>query len=189
MIPSSPAAFYGSQLNTVILTRRDICADVPFAHVVEDLVLPVRKVTENAAAKARKEIEALKQKGDTSRRSAWFQSTIDRYRTQEQEPTFTAEVHVLRIGDIAIATNPFELFQDYGAQIKSRSQAEQTFVIELTGGWGRYLPTPRALAGGGYSAVVQSGIVGPEGGQVIVDRTVEIINGLWSRPTETRQKP
>ncbi|MBM3859723.1 MAG: hypothetical protein FJ395_08755 [Verrucomicrobia bacterium] len=161
------------------LARRDIRADVPFAHKVEDIALPVRKVTEKEVAEAQKEIEALKKKGDKSRRSAWYQKTIDRYKTQEQEPTFTVEVHVLRIGDIAIATNPFELFHDYGAQMKARSKAEQTFVIELTGGWGRYLPTVRAVAGGGYSAVVQSGMVGPEGGQVLVDRTVEMINAMW----------
>jgi hypothetical protein len=161
------------------LTQRDIRTDVPFAHKVEDLVLPVRKVTEKEVAEAQKEIEALKKKGDKSRRGAWYQKTIDRFHTQDKEPTFTVEVHVLRIGDIAIATNPFELFHDYGAQMRARSKAEQTFVIELTGGWGRYLPTARAVAGGGYSAVVQSNMVGPEGGQVLVDRTVEMINSMW----------
>jgi hypothetical protein len=171
------------------LARRDIRTEVPFTHLVEDLVLPSRKVTEAEVAEAAKEIEILKQKGDTTRRTAWYQTTINRYQTQGEKPTSTVEVHVLRIGDIAIATSPFELFQDYGVQIKSRSQAVQTFVIELTGGWGGYLPTPRAIAGGGYSAVVQSGTVGPDGGQVLVDRTVELINGLWRKPTETRPKP
>jgi len=161
------------------LAQRDIHTDVRFVHKVEDMALPVRKVTEKEVAEAQKEIETLKKKGDKSRRSAWYQATIDRYRTQEQEPTFTVEVHVLRLGDIAIATNPFELFQDYGVQMKARSKAEQTFVIELTGGWGRYLPTHRAVAGGGYSAVIQSNMVGPEGGQVLVDRTVEMINAMW----------
>lgn len=161
------------------LTHRDIRADVPFAHKVEDLVLPGRKVTEQEVAEAKKEIEALQKKGDKSHRLAWLQRTLDRYENQGQNPTVTVGVHVLRIGNVAIATNPFELFQDYGTQIKARSKAEQTFVIELTGGWGRYLPTARAVAGGGYSAVVQSGVVGPEGGQVFVDRTVDMINTLW----------
>lgn len=162
------------------LTKRDIRADVPFAHKVEDFVLPVRKVTEKEVTEAQKEIEVLKKKGDKSSRGAWLQRTIDRFQTQDKEPTFTVEVHVLRIGAIAIATNPFELFHDYGAQMKARSKSEQTFVIELTGGWGRYLPTIRAVAGGGYSAVVQSNMVGPEGGQVLVERTVEMINAMWS---------
>ena len=161
------------------LARSDIRADVPFAHQVVDLVLPARKVTEAEAAEAGKEIEFLKGKRDATRRAGWHQATIDRYRTQGPEPTFAVEVHVLRIGDIAIATNPFELFQDYGVQIKSHSKALQTFVIELTGGSGGYLPTARAVEGGGYSAVVQSGLVGPAGGQELANRTVELINGLW----------
>ena len=80
----------------------------------------------------------------------------------EVEP-YTVEVHVLRLGDIAICTNPFELFTDYGIQMKSRSKALQTFVIQLAGS-GTYLPTDRAAAGGGYGAIVQSNRVGPEGG-------------------------
>lgn len=168
------------------LVRDDIRTDVAFAHKVADLTLPVRKVTEKEVTEAQKEIESLKKKDDKSSRSTWYQRTIDRYKTQEQEPTFTTEVHVLRIGDIAIATNPFELFNDYGVQMKARSKAEQTFVIELTGGWGRYLPTTRAVAGGGYSAVIQSTMVGPEGGQVLVDRTVEMINAMFPERSNTK---
>ena len=161
------------------LVGRDIRTEVPFAHTVMDLNLPVRKVTEKEVADAQKEIEKLKKNSDKSRRAAWFQRTIDRYRTQDSEPTHPAEVHVLRIGDIAIATNPFELFHDYGVQMKARSRALQTFVIELTCGFGTYLPTARAMAGGGYSAVIQSNRVGSEGGQMLVERTVEAINALW----------
>ena len=32
------------------------------------------------------------------------------------------EVHVLRLGDVAMATNPFELFLDYGIQIKGAAR-------------------------------------------------------------------
>ncbi|HOY58995.1 MAG TPA: hypothetical protein PK640_12800 [Verrucomicrobiota bacterium] len=169
------------------LSRREIRTEVPFVHHVEDLVLPARKVTDEELAEARKEIDALKQKGDTSRQTAWHEALVERHRTQGAAPTFTVELHVLRIGDIAIATSPFELYQDYGTQIKSRSKALQTFVLELTGGWGGYLPTRRAVAGGGYGAVVQSGRVGPEGGQVLVDRTVELINGFWDSPSAQPQ--
>ena len=179
----------GEVLEVSELTRSDIQREVPFAHEVVDLVLPARKVTDAEAAEAIKEIEALKGKNDATRRIAWHQATVDRYQAQGDAPTVTAEVHVLRIGDIAIATNPFELFQDYGTQIKSRSPALQTLVIELTGGPSGYLPTPRAVAGGGYSAIVQSGQVGPEGGQELVERTVEIIKRLWSKPAPTPSQP
>jgi len=91
---------------------------------------------------------------------------------------------MMRLGGVAIATNPFELFVDYGVQIQARCRALQTFVVQLSntvsGVGGGYLPTARAVAGGGYSAVVQSSRVGPDGGQVLVDRTVAAINQLFT---------
>ncbi|RPH48638.1 MAG: hypothetical protein EHM91_04065 [Planctomycetota bacterium] len=86
---------------------------------------------------------------------------------------------MLRLGDVAIATNPFELFLDYGVQIRARSWSLQTFLIQLAAGSGGYLPTDQAVAGGGYSAVPESGFVGPDGGRVLVDRTVDALNGFW----------
>jgi hypothetical protein len=35
------------------------------------------------------------------------------------------------------------------------------------------------VKGGGYSAVIQSCLVGPEGGQILVDRTVKLINEIF----------
>jgi len=64
--------------------------------------------------------------------------------------------------------------------MKARSPAVQTFIIQLVG-HGSYLPTEKAVRGGSYSAKVSSNLVGPEGGQVLVDRTVELINELWQQ--------
>jgi hypothetical protein len=91
--------------------------------------------------------------------------------------TVPIEFHVIRLGDIAIATNPFELFLDYGIQIKGRSKAVLTFVSQLTCDSAGYLPTRRAVAGGDYSAVNHE--VGPKGGRALVDETVEEINSMW----------
>ena len=89
------------------------------------------------------------------------------------------ELHVLRLGDVAIASNHFELFTQYGIQMKAKSRALHTFVIQLAGP-GTYVPTPFAAAGGGYSAIVPSNEVGPEGGQLLVDETVAVVNGLFA---------
>ena len=85
----------------------------------------------------------------------------------------------MRLGDIAITSNPFELFTDYGLQIKARSKAFQTFIVQLACDKGKYLPTEKAVKGGDYSAIVASGIVGPEGGQILVNQTVKMINNMW----------
>lgn len=88
-----------------------------------------------------------------------------------------AEIHVIRLGDIAIATNPFELFIDYGMLIKARSKAILTFLVQLSCQHSGYLPTARAARGGGYSA--DKYLVGPEGGHKLVDETVKQINRMW----------
>ncbi len=44
---------------------------------------------------------------------------------------------------------------------------------------GTYLPSERAVKGGGYGAVVQSNVVGPEGGQVLVEETLKMINAMF----------
>jgi len=112
----------------------------------------------------------------------WHQRVVDRYERQQagQLEPYPMELHAVRLGDVAIATNSFELYTDYGIQIKARSPALQTFVIQLAGE-GTYLPTERAARGGGYGAVPQSNSVGPEGGQVLVERTVEAIRALWPK--------
>jgi hypothetical protein len=73
------------------------------------------------------------------------------------------------------------LFVDFGMQIRARSRAMQTFLVQLADGSnnGFYLPTQRALDGGHYSAQIKSNWVGPEGGQLLVNNTVEAINELF----------
>jgi hypothetical protein len=160
--------------------RQEQHDDVALIHRVEAVELPLRVVTDEEAAAARKEVDAHSPHPERRWTVAWYQDVIDRYDRQEagkSEP-YKMELHAIRLGDVAIATNPFELFTQYGIQIKARSRALQTFVIQLAGP-GTYLPTAAAVRGGGYSAIVASSVVGPEGGQVLVDRTVGLINSLW----------
>lgn len=96
------------------------------------------------------------------------------YTTDSVQP---ATIHVIRLGDIVMASNPFELFVDYGLRIRGRSKALLTFIVQLSGSHSGYLPTQRAIEGGGYSA--EKYIVGPEGGQMLVNETVKLINEMW----------
>jgi len=170
------------------VTKKEIQTDVTLAHKVRTIELPIRKVTEEELAKAKAECASLleqEKKGkDTLARRLWHEKLIQRHEWQQSNPVYRMELHVIRLGDVAIATNPFELFTDYGVQIKARSKALQTFVIQLAAGPGTYLPTERAVHGAGYSAVAQSNLVGPEGGQVLVDRTVEAINTMFNNTTK-----
>jgi len=161
--------------------KQEIHHDVVLAHRVARLDLPVRMVTDEEAAAAKAKVESLSKDPANQTRVGWHQGIVDRHANQKSHPTHEIEIHVLRLGDVAIATNPFELFVDFGVQIKARSPALQTFVVQLVGVEG-YLPTARAVRGGGYSAVAESNTVGPEGGQVLVDRTVDLVKSLWPEP-------
>ena len=105
-------------------------------------------------------------------------SVQKRYELEKRQPTMPVEIHVVRIGDMVMATNPFELYLDYGIRIKGRSSAIQTFVIQLAGS-GSYIPTSRSIAGGAYGAVPASTLIGPEGGQELVEKTLEMINDVF----------
>jgi len=104
---------------------------------------------------------------------------VARYELQKTDPNYPAEIHVLRLDDLALATNPFELYNDYSTRIKARSPASQTSVVQLTADCPAYLPTERAVQGGGYSARIDDGVVGPEGGRVLVEETTRLLKSLW----------
>lgn len=153
-------------------------SDAALAHRVETIELPKRQVTREEMLSAKVKAEALADKPGESWVRRWHQTVIDRFEQQTVDDVYRMELHVLRLGDVAIATNDFELYTDYGIRIKSRSPALQTFLLQLSGP-GTYLPSDRAIAGGAYGSVIQSGQVGPQGGQVLVEKTIESINALW----------
>ena len=106
-------------------------------------------------------------------------AVMARYESQEATPLFEMEMHVVRLGSVVFATNPFELYLDFGHQIKARSRAEQTFIVQLCGGTGGYLPSARAEQLGGYGGLIINGNVGSDGGKKLVDETVDEIGKLW----------
>ena len=163
-------------------------SDVKFIHKVKNLKLPLRIITEAEYEDAIKNYKEYKAKIDKDPstidrnfgRMKWYHAVIERYEAQKNAPNHVldSEVHAIRIGDVAICTNTFELFTTYGVQIKARSKALQTFNVQLTGP-NLYLPTEKAVRGGHYSAWIYSCLVAPEGGHMLVDETVDLINSMW----------
>ncbi len=155
--------------------------DPVLVHKVKTIELPLRIVTEEDYARVKKEVAAYAKDPRKVWIKNWKQSVLDRYELQKsgKAKPYRMELHTLRLGDIAIGTNDFELFNDFGTQMKSRSPALQTFVIQLCGA-GTYVPNKRATLGGSYSAVIESNIVGHKGGQVLTEQTIDSIKELFS---------
>lgn len=59
-------------------------------------------------------------------------------------------LQAFQIGDLGIATLPFEAFTQTGLEIKDKSPFDHTFTIELANGCLNYLPTPEEIDMGGY---------------------------------------
>ena len=154
--------------------------DWPLVFRARRLELTPRKITRAERDWAEKtRAEWISQRGESQ---SWWpkrqQAVVAGFdRPQEVKP-FEMELQVLRLGDMAIASNPFELFLDYGLQIKARSPAAQTMLIQLAGE-GLYLPSARCMQGGGYSVVPAVADVGPEGGAELVKETLAAINELF----------
>lgn len=159
---------------------------VPFAHEVKMLNLPLRRVTMKERDEAEKAIaEFIRNAGDTinymdTALMHVHTGTLNRFEAQKTQNVYSIEAHFIRLGDIAFATNPFELFLDYGNQIRARCLAKQSFLIQMCCGASGYLPTESAEKNGHYSAYVSSGYVGHIGGEQYVRETLETLNGFFA---------
>ena len=107
---------------------------------------------------------------------------LKRWEDQKTQPTLDYRIHVVQIGDIAFASNPFELFQDFMHRLQARSPFIQTFVVQMAGGDNAgYLATERGAHNRGYSASVFCNKVSAPGGQQLVEQTLETLKELKNR--------
>ena len=175
--------------NEVILVYEDglddVQKDVDLEHRVINMRLPIRRASLTDLKNAERGIkEYLRDKnGDVDYNDvANLQihlGVIRRFKLQDMINTLETEIHIVRLGSVSFATNPFELFLDYGNQIKARANCEQTFIIQLANGTEGYLPTKKAEKHGHYSAFISSGQVGHIGGDILVRETLDNINDMF----------
>ena len=178
--------------------KKDIRTDVPVYHEIRTLQLPRRKITdadkqwcEETIAYMDTQLEEAKKGTPEEVRVAVSTHTaivnrnkhaIARWETQKTDPNYPMECHVVRMGDMAFATNQFELYMDFMHRIQARSPFVQTFIVQLAGdGGASYLPTERGVYNKGYSASIFCNQVGPEGGQALVEGTLEMLNAAAKR--------
>ncbi len=176
-------------------SSKEILMDPVLKHKME--LLPIRKrlITDEEAQGCRDklaEIEPLypQQDGMTDEEyrkafSRWNSVKnrqlrgLERYEKQNEEPYLHTVVHAVQVGEIAFASNRFELYQDYMHRIQARSPFMQTFVVQLASfEGGTYLPTERSVKNKGYGASIACNLVGFEGGQDLVEGTLRMLGEL-----------
>ena len=175
-----------SEINMALEEVEEYHTDVPFEHRSCELRLPLRRVTESEYQDA---LQAIAEffKGKTvvnyadSAALHIYMGIVRRYEVQKERDTVSMNVHYIRLGDMAVCTNPFELFVNYGHKIRARSAAAQTMIIQLCNGAFGYLPTEEAEKHSHYSAYVASGHVGHTGGELLVNEALTNIREMFDK--------
>lgn len=168
--------------------------DMPIKHVTKVIDLERWNVNELQYTEAKNSLAALEkvefQHSDDPMADLDFNSRLCSNRTrslsviaryEDKSTTVPIEIHMLKIGDIAFTSNPFELYIDFQHRIQARSPFIQTFMVQLvatTTDKGAYLCTERAAANKGYSAISYSCNVSPAGGQTMVDEMVKTLQEI-----------
>lgn len=180
--------------------KNDIRTDVPVTHSVKTIELSKRYISKEDYERCSKLLDRLNKKdfvdtGDFEKdyvancellggRSR-FAEILRRYEEQDKTSSLPMEMHIVAMGDIAFATNRFELYMDYQHRIQARSPFTQTFIVQLCAqpglNGGGYLATERGVWGVGYSASVFCNEVSPKGGQELVEESVAELKRLYEK--------
>ena len=179
----------GSVIDTYKLVQNERHHTIQHSHIMKTLPLPGWKLTAKELQDIRNWRNSLAEELASEPERAHALARPISWRTQLLESqeamskrdnhAYDSEIHVLRIGDVAICTNQFELYTEFGLRILARSDAHMTCVVQLTGP-AHYLPTEEAVKGRGYGAIPESCAVGPEGGTALVNETLTVINELFN---------
>ena len=113
-------------------------------------------------------------------------AVLKRAEMQDAHPFLDVESHIVRIGDVAFVSNPFELYLLFGQVIKARSAAKQTFLIGKCDSSG-YVPTERSEKAVGYSGGVNVGKIGHQGGFLFCDEIVKGVAELFAPSSSAAQ--
>lgn len=108
----------------------------------------------------------------------WAVTRLGMYEKQHEDDL--PEVMVIRIGDAAIVGLPGEIFAEYGLDIKRRSRARHTFVVELANDAIGYIPTREAFAQGGYEPTPGATFYTGDAGSRLADSAVRQIEKLFA---------
>jgi neutral ceramidase len=107
---------------------------------------------------------------------------VERFQSERRESeTYQSGVTVLRMGDAALVGLGTEMFVEFQLMIKERSPFRHTYVSSYTNDYAGYVATRRAFIGGSYEVwPTLNARIGREGGYLMVDKAVELLEELYA---------
>jgi len=172
-----------------VLKRLVYQNDSRLAYANRVIRIPLRKVPEHELAKAKALLEehpaTMWKEGEEGTAALWewmyAVSKLNLDNMIQKDPKFDFGIQVLKIGDFALVGLYGTVFVEAQLRLKMKSPAARTFVASNANGYAGYVPTPQALARGGYETVTgtNSKLV-PEALDMIVDSSVGLLNSVFA---------
>ena len=148
---------------------------VPLGMRQRELELAVRKPTTEQLARSQKLLDEPERPDKFPLERAYAGKAIQQ---QESPDTVHVVLQAVRIGDLGIATIPFETFAETGLELKARSPFKPSFTMELANGGYGYLPTPEQHELGGYETWLGTSKVEVQASTKIVNALLEMFSEL-----------
>lgn len=154
---------------------------VPLNAAAGDLELAVRRPTPEQIEWAESVLAKPKDAAPAHRLEQPYAQRVIALR-DEKADMIEACIQAFRIGELGIASIPFEVFTETGLEIKAKSPFKDTFTIELASGSNGYLPTPRQHDLGGYETWLGTCRVEREASVKITAKALELLQSAHAAP-------
>jgi hypothetical protein len=149
---------------------------VPLDSACRELTLKTRKPDEQLQKYF---AEVMEQPEDASQHHRYERNYADRVqRLLEGPDEVTVPLQVVRIGQLAIAAIPFEVFAEIGLEIKEKTPLADAFTISLANDSHGYLPTPRQHVLGGYETWMGTSKVQTDASVLITSAILELMQDV-----------
>jgi neutral ceramidase len=154
-------------------------ADLRLAVANRRLELPVRKPAAEEIRRAKVILEKAKGRELRGPEEVYARETT---LLASYPDTVELQLQVMRVGDLAIAAIPCEVFVEIGLATKKVSPFKPTCVVSLANGYNGYLPTPEHHALGGYETWrARSSYLGVKSSETIEKALGEMLTKLAAK--------
>jgi hypothetical protein len=153
---------------------------VPLAGRLEPLSVAVRRPTPEQLERAR---DIIRRRVNPELKATLEEVYADRTVKMSQWPErIDLPLQVLRVGGIAVAGIPNEVFVEIGLEYKTKSPIRPCFIMSMANGYYGYLPTPEHHRLGGYETWLGTNRVEVDASTKILAKLLEMTGSL-AEPT------